>query len=209
MRHLRKNALPDSISQARRRLPMNTPQRPRILILPGWQNSGPEHWQSRWERLHGDTRVQQHDWLWPKRGDWMMQLEEALLADARPAVLVAHSLGCQLVAAWAAHSRHTARVAAALLVAPPDIERADAPPQIAGWAPIVRQPLPFAAVALISSDDPYCAPERAHAMAADWGAAALDVGALGHLNGDSGLGDWPEARALLERLIEPVDDDAS
>ena len=83
---------------------------PRILLLPGWQDSGPTHWQSRWEALHGDTRVQQHDWMWPKRGDWMMQLEEAVLADPRPAVLVAHSLGCQLVAAWASHSRHTARV---------------------------------------------------------------------------------------------------
>ncbi|RZI94330.1 MAG: alpha/beta hydrolase, partial [Rubrivivax sp.] len=34
----------------------------RVLLLPGWQNSGPDHWQSRWERLHGDERVEQHDW---------------------------------------------------------------------------------------------------------------------------------------------------
>ncbi|WP_204314112.1 alpha/beta hydrolase, partial [Klebsiella aerogenes] len=27
----------------------------RVLLLPGWQNSGPDHWQSRWERLHGDV----------------------------------------------------------------------------------------------------------------------------------------------------------
>ena len=180
---------------------------PRILLLPGWQDSGPTHWQSRWEALHGDTRVQQHDWLWPKRGDWMMQLEEALLADTRPAVLVAHSLGCQLVAAWAAHSRHSARVAGALLVAPPDIERADAPPQIAGWAPIIRRALPFPAITVISSDDPYCSSERAHEMAGDWGAAALEIGPFGHLNGDSGLGDWAEGRALLRSLTEPVDDD--
>jgi len=184
---------------------MNTS--PRILLLPGWQDSGPAHWQSRWEALHADTRVQQHDWLWPKRGDWMMQLEEALLADPRPAVLVAHSLGCQLVAAWADHSKHSARVAGALLVAPPDIERADAPPQIASWAPIVRRALPFPAIAVISSDDPFCSSERAHEMAADWGAAALEIGPFGHLNGDSGLGDWPEGRALLRSLVEPVDDD--
>lgn len=181
-------------------------QSPRILLLPGWQDSGPAHWQSRWEALHGDTRVQQHDWLWPKRGDWMMQLEEALLADERPAVLVAHSLGCQLVAAWAAHSRHTARVAGALLVAPPDIERADTPPQIAGWAPIIRRALPFPAIAVISSDDPFCGSERAHEMAGDWGAAALEIGPFGHLNGDSGLGDWAEGRALLRSLAEPVEE---
>ena len=94
-----------------------------VLILPGWQSSGPMHWQSRWEVLHGDTRVEQHDWMRPLRGDWMAQLEEAVLAAPAPAVLVAHSLGCQLVAAWAAHSRNTHRVLGALLVAPGDPER--------------------------------------------------------------------------------------
>jgi len=181
---------------------------PRVLLLPGWQNSGPSHWQSRWEALYGDQRVLQDDWMWPKRGDWMMQLDEALLAQPGPVVLVAHSLGCQLVAAWAAHSRHTGRVQAALLVAPPDIERDDTPPQIATWRPISRLPLPFAAVALISSDDPFCAPERAHAMATAWGAAALELGPLGHINGDSGLGDWPEGRAVLNSLLNTPDEDA-
>jgi hypothetical protein len=59
------------------------------------------------------TRVQQADWTWPRRGDWMVQLEEAVLADPRPVLLAAHSLGCHLVAAWAAHSRHADRVRAA------------------------------------------------------------------------------------------------
>jgi predicted alpha/beta hydrolase family esterase len=40
-----------------------------VLILPGWQNSGPDHWQSRWEALYGYQRVQQHDWMRPLRGD--------------------------------------------------------------------------------------------------------------------------------------------
>ena len=88
----------------------------RILLLPGWLDSGPGHWQTRWEALHGDRRVVQDDWEWPKRGDWMARLEEEILAEPRPAALVAHSLGCQLVAAWAAHSRHTDHVRGALLV---------------------------------------------------------------------------------------------
>ena len=41
-----------------------------VLILPGWQNSGPDHWQSRWERTHSYTRVEQSDWQRPLRGDW-------------------------------------------------------------------------------------------------------------------------------------------
>jgi len=61
----------------------------------------------------------------------------------QPAVLIAHSLGCQLAAAWAEHSQHTARVHAALLVAPPDTEREDTPPNLFNWRPIVRTRLPF------------------------------------------------------------------
>ena len=67
-----------------------------VLILPGWQSSGPLHWQSRWEALHGYQRVEQHDWLRPLRGDWIARLEEVLLARAVPVWLVGHSLGCLL-----------------------------------------------------------------------------------------------------------------
>ncbi|MET0517437.1 MAG: alpha/beta hydrolase [Burkholderiaceae bacterium] len=174
--------------------------KPRVLLLPGWLNSDPGHWQSRWERQHGFERVEQADWQWPRRGDWMARLEEVLLTEARPALLVAHSLGCQLVASWAEHSKHTARVAGALLVAPPDTERADMPPQLHNWRPIRRSRLPFPSIAVISSDDPFCAPERATQMAADWGAQLVMAGPHGHLNTESGLGDWPEGQALLAQL---------
>ena len=170
----------------------------RVLILPGWQGSGPAHWQSRWQALHGFERVQQADWLWPRRGDWMAQLEEAVLADALPTALVAHSLGCHLVAAWAAHSKHTAAVVGALLVAPPDTAREDTPPQLAGWRRIVRQRLPFRAVALYSTDDPFCSPGQARTLAAGWGAEAVSLGAAGHVNANTGLGDWPEGLAWLQ-----------
>ncbi|MEY8877166.1 MAG: RBBP9/YdeN family alpha/beta hydrolase [Leptothrix sp. (in: b-proteobacteria)] len=174
----------------------------RVLVLPGWQDSGPDHWQSRWITARGYERVEQADWLWPRRGDWMARLDEVLLADAteRPTLLVAHSLGCQLVAAWAAHSRHTARVHGALLVAPPDTERDDMPPQLHNWRPIVRQRLPFAAQAVISSDDPFCAPDRARVLCAAWGAEVLAMDGGGHLNAASGLGDWHAGHERLQAL---------
>jgi predicted alpha/beta hydrolase family esterase len=172
----------------------------RVLLLPGWLDSGPGHWQTLWETQHGDVRVVQSDWVWPKRGDWMARLEDALLEDDAPALLAAHSLGCQLVAAWAAHSQHTARVRGALLVAPPDIERDDMPPNLMPWRPIVRRRLPFAAIVVTSSDDPFGASERSAQMARDWGAECIGIGARGHINGESALGDWPEGRSLLEQL---------
>lgn len=175
-----------------------------VLLLPGWLNSDASHWQSRWEALHGHRRVEQDDWLWPRRGDWMARLDEVLLEQrAAKVLLVAHSLGCQLVAAWAAHSRHTGRVAAALLVAPPDTEREDMPPNLFNWRPIVRERLPFASLVAASTDDPYCALPRAERMAADWGSEITEIGARGHINGGSGLGDWPEGLALLGRLADP------
>jgi uncharacterized protein len=170
---------------------------PLVLLLPGWLDSGPEHWQSRWEALHGARRVVQDDWVWPRRGDWMARLDETLLADPGPVVLVAHSLGCHLVAAWAAHSQLTAQVRGALLVAPPDLGREDMPTQLQRWRPPVRERLPFPARAVVSSNDPFAAADRAHAWCADWGASVLDAGPRGHLNGDSGLGDWPEGWALF------------
>ncbi len=181
-------------------MPSHTDAPERVLLLPGWLNSGPGHWQTLWEAQHGDRRVEQADWEWPRRGDWMARLDEVLLEDDRPARLVAHSLGCQLVAAWAAHSRHTARVAGALLVAPPDVERDDMPPQVATWRPIVRSPLPFPALVVYSDDDPYCHRDRARAMIAAWGARAHALQGAGHVNADSGLGAWPEGRALLQAV---------
>ncbi len=176
-----------------------------VLLLPGWQNSDSDHWQSRWEFVHGDRRVEQHDWMRPLRGDWSARLEEAVLAATGPLVLVAHSLGCLLVAAWASHSGHTDKVIAALLVAPGDLERDDLRQMIPGWAPIVRQRLPFRAHLIAADNDPYCVADRSRALAADWGVPYTDAGPLGHLNSDSGLGDWPEGRALLTDLLKRKD----
>lgn len=172
----------------------------RVLTLPGWQGSGPGHWQTLWEAEHGDQRVEQSDWMQPLRGDWMARLEEVLLNDDRPAVLVAHSLGCLLVASWAAHSRHTGRVRAALLVAPPDLDRADTPAALQRWRPVARQPLPFASLVVLSSDDPFVAEARGEALARSWGSRVVRAGPRGHLNADSGLGVWPEGRQLLEEI---------
>jgi predicted alpha/beta hydrolase family esterase len=173
----------------------------RCLLLPGWRGSGPTHWQSRWELRHGCERVQQSDWEWPRRGDWMARLDDAIQQDARPVVLIAHSLGCHLVAAWSAHSRQTARVRSALLVAPPDLMRDDIPPQVAGWRLSPNRRLPFPSQVVFSQDDPYATPARSTEMAAHWGSTTTDAGARGHLNADSGLGDWPAGWARVQALL--------
>ena len=176
-----------------------------VLILPGWQNSGPAHWQSRWEALHGLERVEQHDWMRPLRGDWIAHLEDVLLSQSGPCVLVAHSLGCLLVAAWTSHTKNTHLVKAAFLVAPGDVEREELRPVLTSWSPVPLQPLPFKSLLLGSHNDPYCSLERAQAFAQAWGSEFLDFGHAGHINAESGLGDWAAGWELLMQLIDAKD----
>ncbi|MGC4000948.1 MAG: alpha/beta hydrolase [Anaeromyxobacter sp.] len=169
-------------------------------MLPGLGGSGPAHWQSRWEaRQPGRVRVEQADWDAPALEDWARALEAAVRAHLR-VVLVAHSLACQLVAHWA-RSGAVERVAAALLVSPPDVERADLPAAVRPFAPIPRERLPFRSWVVASSDDPYSSPERTRAMAEGWGARLIEAGPLGHINTDSGHGDWRDGEALLDAIV--------
>lgn len=179
--------------------------KPLVLLLPGWQNSGPDHWQSRWELLYGDQRVEQHDWDTPRRGDWLARLEEVVIDAPAPVVLVAHSLGCILTATWAKFSRHTGKVRGALLVAPGDVEQWGLAPALPGWAPIVREPLPFQSALVASRTDPYCSFERAQALAQAWGSRLIDAGECGHINAESGVGDWPQGRAFLQPWLMATD----
>jgi predicted alpha/beta hydrolase family esterase len=173
-----------------------------VLLLPGWQGSGPDHWQMRWAQLHGYSVVEQNDWLRPRRGDWLARLDEVVIDAPGPVVLVAHSLGCILVSAWAVFSRHTAKVRAALLVAPGDVAQPGMQEALPGWLPIEGRPLPFRSILVGSDNDPYCSAERALQLARDWSARWVGLGAAGHINADSSLGDWPQGHTLLQTLLK-------
>jgi predicted alpha/beta hydrolase family esterase len=56
----------------------------RYLIVPGWQGSPDNHWQSHWQRtLPNSARVEQHDWLTPQRQDWCRRWSRRLPPSAR------------------------------------------------------------------------------------------------------------------------------
>src|ERR1043165_1265991 len=92
-----------------------------ILILPGLGNSGVGHWQTLWEEEFKFKRVQQQNWDNPVLNDWITVIDKAIIDNGvSNVILVAHSLACTTVAAWAkAFSRP---IKAALLVAPSDTE---------------------------------------------------------------------------------------
>lgn len=173
-----------------------------VLMLPGWQGSGPDHWQMHWVNQHAYTLVEQADWMRPRRGDWLARLDELVIDAPGQVVLVAHGLGCILVAAWSAFSRHTDRVRGALLVAPADIESHNVKKNLAGWTPILRQVLPFRSMLVGSDSDPQCSLERAQGLAQDWGCEWLPVHAAGQINADPFECNWPQGHALLKTLLK-------
>lgn len=175
-----------------------------VLTLPGWQSSGPEHWQSRWEALYGCQRVEQADWMQPRSGDWIARLEQAVQTATPPVVLVAHSLGCVLAVRWALASALTARVRGALLVAPPDVERDSAPQPVREFGAPPLEILPFRSMVVASTSDPYCSFMRSGLMAAAWGAEFVNVGDKGHINAESRLGDWPEGWRWVQDGLKEV-----
>ncbi len=166
-----------------------------VIIVPGLHDSSPGHWQSRWHRRHPEfARVRQDDWAHPQLAAWAARLGQVRSADPRPALLVAHSFGCLT----AVHSiaRDSARLAGVLLVAPAD------PDKFAVADKLPALPLPCPAIMVGSSNDPWMRAERAALWARRWDCELVEAGPLGHINADSGLGDWPEGAALLRRLAE-------
>jgi uncharacterized protein len=163
---------------------------PLILLVPGIHNSGPEHWQSRWEAQRGDCRrAELGMWDDPHRNTWVNQLNLAIHHAGRPVLLVAHSLGCLAVVWWAEMEK-------------PDVGRPGVDPRLARFAlPGEPRRLPFPSILVASEDDPYCDLGAAHSLAEALGSRIENVGAVGHINAASGLGDWPRGQRLLAELL--------
>jgi uncharacterized protein len=168
-----------------------------ILIVPGFGNSGPDHWQTRWEQKLSSARRVWHPALeHARRDDWVEAVVEAVERAEKPVVLVAHSLGVIGIvhaASRLADLNLASKVTGAFLVAPSNVERDSLRPEIdRAFAPIPRDPLPFPSLLVASRNDPYCDFEVAADHANAWGSALVDAGEAGHINADSGHGPWPE-----------------
>ena len=118
-------------------------------------------------------------------------------------VLAAHSLGCCLVAHWAAavYPHGGGNVQGALLVAPSDVDAPTYPAGTTGFTPMPLARLPFPSIVVASTDDEYLGLARAEQFAAAWGSRLEVAGPLGHINSASRLGSWPQGFALLRELL--------
>ena len=174
-----------------------------VLTIPGWNGSGPEHWQSIWEAKYSNfRRVEQREWHRPAREEWVDSIESMVQQAASPVYLVAHSLGCVAVAHWAA-DRDAAGIAGAILVAPPWLSASErCPEELTSFVPIPAMRLPFHSILVASENDPYLPIETAMRLARWWGSEFVNAGRLGHINIASGHGPWAGGERLLERLCQ-------
>ncbi|WP_394754935.1 RBBP9/YdeN family alpha/beta hydrolase [Rhodoferax sp.] len=168
-----------------------------ILIIAGWRDSPPGHWQSLWaDQLPDAVRVLQDDWVAPSRDAWVASIARTVLAQTKPVVIAAHSLGC--IATAHLPPEAAARIAGALLVAPADPERRGV---LADFAPVPYQRLPYPSIIVASNNDPYCPVRTAGAYARAWGSEFVRLQNAGHINLEAGFGPWPLGLALLQSLI--------
>lgn len=178
-----------------------------ILIVPGYRNSEPDHWQSRWQaKMATARRVEQAEWTKPVRDDWVAGMRRAIAASTGNVVLVAHSLGV----ATAVHAIHgaanralAAKVSGGFFVAPPDVtDPTIRPRHLMTFGPYPEDPLPFPAFVIASRTDHYSSFDKTEETAASWGALLVDAGDAGHINAQSGHGPWPEGLMVFARFMQ-------
>lgn len=175
-----------------------------ILIIPGYTNSGPNHWQTRWQqKLSTAQRVEQAEWSKPVRQDWVANVVRAINEAEKPVVLIAHSLGIPT----AIHAAREAGkpIAAAFLVAPPDVANPKIRPKhLMTFGPYPRDKLTFPSMTIASRNDPFCPFDVAEDIAAAWGSQFIDAGEAGHINEESGHGPWPEGTMTFASFLSKL-----
>ena len=172
----------------------------RLLVIPGLNDSGPAHWQS-WLQGHFSrhaVRVEQDDWASADLARWAQCIEMTLVRHPRSRwVAVAHSFGCLALLRFLAQGGEG--VQSALLVAPADPAKFG----LAGKLPQSQLAIP--SVLLASETDPWMKFASACAWARVWGSQLLSLGDAGHINTEAGFGPLPQAKALVEQMVQRLE----
>jgi predicted alpha/beta hydrolase family esterase len=172
----------------------------RLLVIPGLNDSGPAHWQS-WLQGHYSrhaVRVEQEDWARADLARWARRIELTLARHPGTRwVAVAHSFGCLALLRHLA--QHGEGVAAALLVAPADPAKFG----VAGQLP--QSALAISSVLVASETDPWMKFDAVCAWAGVWGSPVINLGDAGHINTEAGFGPWPQARTLVEQMVQRLE----
>ncbi len=168
--------------------------REKVLLLHGWGGSDDPHWQA-WlaGEIAKDYGTVSFPLLdnphFPTKNRWMKQFKQ-LLAEFQPDMVICHSLA-NTVWFHLCNEGEIARVKRLLLVAPPrlDLEL----DTIKTFFPVkVPTDLYADVVQLVTSKtDPYMSEEEAKALQAAVNVEMLVLDDAGHINAESGYGEWP------------------
>ncbi len=125
-----------------------------VLLVPGIQDSGPEHWQTCWQQRHPHwLRIAKRDWLEPDLDGWVAAIRRELGEQHSPLLFVGHSFGA--LSSWYFASRSPVEVAGVVLVAPAEPVRFELEDRI------LATPLPLPSLLFASHNDPLLAFSRA------------------------------------------------
>jgi predicted alpha/beta hydrolase family esterase len=177
-----------------------------FLILHGLGGSGPDHWQT-W-LANELTKRNDHvcyptfsNFESPEKKVWLEELATAIetIPKNQPLTVITHSLGCLLWLHYTA-SQNKKIAKQAILVAPPSPTRVLAAAKSFFPVPLEKNHLTKAAEDTLfvhSSNDPYCSLAEAKNYM-NIGVPALVLPNMGHINVDSGHGEWPW---ILEKCL--------
>lgn len=176
--------------------------RPKTLLLHGWGGSDDPHWQA-WlaGEIAKDYGTVSFPLLdnphFPTKNRWMKQAKE-LLAQFQPEVVVCHSLANTL---WfhLCNEGEIAPVKRLLLVAPPRMDLVL--DTIKTFFPVEAPEHLFADEVLLvtSNNDPYMTPDEASELQKAMGVEMKVVDEAGHINAESGFGEWPWVKEWVMR----------
>ncbi|WP_407161222.1 RBBP9/YdeN family alpha/beta hydrolase [Aeromonas caviae] len=176
----------------------------KILLVPGLHNSGPDHWQSRWHQQFPQwQRMMGLPWDKPDLTVWSAKLASKLRSRRSRVHLVAHSFGA--LTAIAAARLQPDKVSSIFIVAPADPARFGIPDEVLAGA------IKVSAQLIASRNDPWMSFERAEFWSRQWQVPLFDAGEVGHINAQSGHGEWHQGLALFgtlyrraEMVVEPA-----
>lgn len=174
----------------------------KVLLLHGWGGSDFPHWQS-WlagviANNYGTVSFPLLDNPhFPSKNRWMKQVKE-ILNDFKPDVVICHSLANIL---WfhLCNEGEIDPIKRLLLVAPPALDlQLDT---LKSFFPVQPPEFLYADEALLvtSDDDPYMQSHEALALQDTLDVEMKILEHSGHINADSGFGEWPWVKEWVEQ----------
>lgn len=166
----------------------------KVLLIHGWGGSNFPHWQS-WlagelARNYGTVSfLKLSNFDTPELGMWKEELKEHL-SEFKPDIVICHSLANTL---WfhLCNDNSIGEVQKLYLVAPPSINCKVE--ELKEFFPVNVPINPHAKEVLLitSTNDPYMSEDEANALQESLGVPMKVLKDAGHINTDSGYGEWP------------------